>query len=151
MNTFVRSAAITVMILFIWLSSGCREPLSKESIAGYYTLVVAAGTIELDLHSDGSFRETIRPVGKPSTTRNGGWAAPDSTSPQIGLDGLWIPREFAPEFIQRADASSKGVTKYTEPGYWIAKPSYEFGKIVIPIFPDADVKFVRTTRRNASR
>lgn len=136
------AASVVVLVL---ASSGCNRVIPRETIAGTYQLQHKAGTIELILLLDGSFSETIRPIRGHPSTRRGRWAPPSADSPQIGLYGLWIPREFAPDYIQEADRANGDSVKYTDPGYWITTPSYGFGKIVIPIFADADVKFERTS------
>ena len=137
-------------VFFALFSSACNRVISRDSVAGTYELRHAAGTIELALLLDGSFTETIRPIRGQPTIRKGTWVSPSVGSPQIGLDGLWIPREFAPDFIQEADRMNGESVKYSIPGYWIATPSYQSGKIVIPVFPDADIKFERTSPQRPS-
>jgi hypothetical protein len=60
----------------------------------------------------------------------------------LGLYGLWIPRSFAPDYILKADSEAKVSTqKYTEPGYWAIRPENHWGRIVLSIFPDANINF----------
>jgi hypothetical protein len=39
--------------------------------------------------------------------------------------------------------------KYTEPGYWVGSVYYQWGRIVLPLFPDDDNKFERVSDRGA--
>jgi len=59
----------------------------------------------------------------------------------IDFDSLWIPKEFAPDYILQADSENSDQPRYTDPGHWVLAPEYHFGSVVLEIFPDADVSF----------
>jgi len=60
----------------------------------------------------------------------------------MSFDGLWIPEPFAPDYIRRADSTAKpDRPKYTDPGHWSIKPERHFGKVILPVFSDADINF----------
>lgn len=140
-------AIVLVLVFFVF---GCGG-VPRESIVGFYTLSSPAGSIELELFDDGSFNETIRLVSQPAISRRGEWDGPTSRYSQIGLYGLWIPQEFSPDYIVRADRTNKDGIEYSEPGYWVVQPYYYFGKVMIPIYPDSDVKFEQTRSRQSFR
>jgi len=118
---------------------------SESDVLGEYELKVGTGRIELKVSPDKSFSETIFwPSGKVDS-RSGKWLWGEGG---IGFDQLWIPREFAPDYILQADASAKTnkQPKYTEPGYWWGRPEKHWGTVTLPIFPDADVSFKMVRR-----
>ena len=130
------------------LLGGCSPVLSREAVAGTYRLKHQAGMIELVLRPDESFTETIRPVRGPVTLHKGTWSPPSSQSPQIGLNGLCIPREFTPDHVLAASEGPGGNGfKHGEPGYWVGSPGSWFGSVVIEIFPDDDIKFEQISRQ----
>jgi len=122
----------------------CYPAGSKADVPGIYELTVNGRTITLVLSSDGSFTETIRFDASRVEKRGGQWRW---GSGRIGLDGLSIPKSFAPEYILRADSSSGvGQPKYTEPGYWSIMPERHWGTVVLPVFPGADEYFEKVQR-----
>ncbi|MCA2964782.1 MAG: hypothetical protein INH40_12825 [Acidobacteriaceae bacterium] len=138
------TAAFSVLVAMVLI--GCTQSISREKLVGTYHLQhPQAGMIELILLSDGSFAETIRPVNGQLVRREGRWLPPDEKNRALGLEGLWIPREFAPDYILMADEMNKGGVQYTAPGYWVGKPEQRLGKVTIPVFPDADIKFERVS------
>jgi hypothetical protein len=138
------TASFSVLVVLILI--GCSQSISRENLVGTYHLKHPhAGMIELILLSDGSFAETIRPVSGQPVRRKGRWLPPDKKNRAIGLEGLWIPREFTPDYILRAEEINKGGVQYTTPGYWVGTPERWLGKVTIPVFPDADIKFERVS------
>ena len=137
---------VVVTVLFalvLCFVVSCNRPLSKEALVGSYRLSSNAGFIDLELVADGSLVESIHAKSGTVTIRKGKWTLPSGAYSQIGLDGLWVPSDFAPDYINRADKYAGSGPKYTELGYWVITPIYEFGRIVLPIFPDSDIEFVR--------
>jgi hypothetical protein len=63
----------------------------------------------------------------------------------LSLDNLWIPTEFAPDYIVDTDSRSGQQPKFTEPGLWVLSPEYQWGKVSIDIFPDDDIAFKKTS------
>jgi hypothetical protein len=60
----------------------------------------------------------------------------------VSFDGLWIPKSFAPDYIEQADAqSSSSQPKYTDPGTWAVSAEHHWGTITLAVFPDADIDF----------
>jgi len=141
-----RKTLLFVLILAFMI--GCSQVRSQSDVIGEYELKVKTGRIELQLSPDGIFSETIfRPTGKVEN-RRGKWLWAEQG---ISFDQLWIPPEFAPDYILQADASANAnkQPKYTEAGHWFIRPEKHWGSIILPIFPDADVMFkmVRGLRR----
>ena len=133
----------SIAVLLALVSTGCNRTISREAVVGSYELKQEAGTIDLELNSDGSFSEVVRLKNAQVSLRRGRWSPPSPDSPLIGIDGLLIPREFTPDYIKEADHSNRNGVKYSDPGYWVLRPSYEFGTITIPVFPDAGIRFVK--------
>jgi hypothetical protein len=142
-----RSVLLLVLATLLF-ASGCTMVKSESDVLGEYELNVGKGRIELKILPDKSFSETIFwPTGKMEN-RSGKWLWAENG---IGFDQLWIPPEFAPDYILQADAEAKAnkQPKYTEPGYSWGRPEKHWGTVTLPIFPDADVNFkmVRRFRR----
>jgi hypothetical protein len=120
---------------------GCSMVTSREALVGKYRLNTKSGSITLDLSEDGHFFETIvRPSGAKDTVA-GSWSWNQNV---LNFDRLWIPREFAPDYIQQADALAKDQPKYTEPGHWGMRPEKHWGTVILSIFPDNDENFRKT-------
>jgi hypothetical protein len=129
-------------LLFV---TGCAMVKSESDVLGEYELRVGKGKIVLKVSPDKSFSEMIYwPNGKLES-RSGKWLWSQNG---IGFDQLWIPPEFAPDYILRADSSAKEnkQPKYTEPGYWWGRPEKHWGTVTWPVFPDADVSFKMVRR-----
>lgn len=134
-----RSWARFVVATLAATLAACYPAGSKPDVAGVYELRVDAQTITLVLSPNGSFTETILLAGGRADKREGRWTW---GSGRIGLDGLSIPKSFAPAYILRADSGSGGEQpRYTEPGYWSLAPEKHWGTMVLPVFPDANVYF----------
>lgn len=139
-----RHTARTVLATFVFCCiASCSRPVSKEALVGSYRLSANAGFIDLELFVDGSMVETIHARNGALTIRKGKWTPPSGDYSQMGLDGLWVPTDFAPDYIQQADKYDGSGPKYSELGYWVLTPIYESGRIVLPIFPDSDIQFER--------
>ena len=117
----------------------CIPARSKASVIGVYELKVERQKLTLELASDGSFTETIQFASGQVEKRVGQW---NWMPGRVGLTGLWIPREFAPDYIHRADSEvGSGQPKYTEPGYWSVSAENHWGTTLLSVFPDDDVNF----------
>lgn len=134
-----------VMSLVVTVFIGCAGGISKESLIGHYRLAGKAGTIDLELAADGAFVQTVRFEDGTRSVRRGRWVPPSSANSTVGLDGLWIPREFCPGYLNEADTRKDGHPKCSDPGYWVGKPYRALGKIVLPMFPDENMNFERVT------
>ena len=142
------TSALMLIVASLLLGTGCTMVKSETDVLGEYELKVGNGKIILTVLPDKSFTETIFwPNGKMDR-RSGTWIW---SHDGIGFDQLWIPSEFAPDYILQADASAKlhNQPKYTEPGYWWGRPEKHWGTVTLPVFPDADVSFnmIRKLRR----
>ncbi len=139
------SAALLLISAVLILSIGCSMVKSESDVLGEYELKVGNGRIALKVSPDKSFSETIFwPNGKVDN-RSGEWLWAENG---ISFDQLWIPSEFAPDYILQADASAKAnkQPKYTEPGHWSMRAEKHWGTVIFPVFPDADVNFKRVRR-----
>src|SRR5277367_4051550 len=109
---------ILVASLFM---TGCTLVKSESDVLGEYELRAGNGKIVLQVSPDKNFSETIYwPTGKVESL-SGKWLWNKHI---INFDQLWIPSEFAPDYILQADASAKAnkQPKYTEPGHWAIQP-----------------------------
>jgi hypothetical protein len=107
---------------------------------GEYELKVGPNKIALKISPDKSFSEGITWQGGKVQRHSGKWMW---NKEGIDFDQLWIPPEFAPQYILQADssASENKQPKYTESGHWFIRPEMHWGKVILPIFPDADTEF----------
>jgi hypothetical protein len=124
---------------------GCYTITSESDVIGEYRLD-GNGKIELKVLPDKTFSETIFwPSGKIEKI-SGKWEWHQSG---ISFDQLWIPAEFAPNYIRQTDAHSENQPKYTEPGSWSMTPESHWGTATLPIFPDDELNFkmIRRFRR----
>jgi hypothetical protein len=123
-------------------TAGCSAVTSRAEVIGKYQLNVKNGAISLDVSEDGHFSETIVwPSGGRRETLAGSWYLEQNV---LNFDRLWIPREFAPDYIQEADDFAKGQPKYTAPLHWMVKPEKQWGRVILTIFPDNDEYFKMT-------
>lgn len=134
------SVKLTLLVVVLLSLNGCMMVKSESDVLGRYELKVGANTISLKLSSDKSFTEEIAWQGGKVQNHSGKWLW---VNEGISFDQLWIPREFAPEYILQADASASEnkQPKYTEPGHWFIRPERHWGKVILPVFPDADTEF----------
>jgi hypothetical protein len=125
--------------------NGCMMVKSEADVLGRYELKVGRGKIDLNISSDKSFSERIIwPTGKVENLSGKWFWAQDGVS----FDQLWIPSEFAPEFILQADvsATANNQPKYTDPGHWYIRAEKHWGTVTLPVFPDADIDFKMVSR-----
>lgn len=128
----------------------CGQVQDRSELIGSYEMKAAGQVIYLDLRPSGNFIETLHLGARPTDKRRGKWFFKDN---RLGLDGLWIPRSFAPDYILEADseAETQGHSKYTDPGYWSIMPEKEWGTLTLTIFPDADISFKKISRDPSKR
>ena len=133
---------IVAMLLSL---NGCMMVNSESEVLGEYKLRVGANEIALKILPDKSFSERIAWQGGKVQNHSGKWMW---TQEGIGFDKLWIPPEFAPQYILQADASASDnkQPKSTEPIYWFIKPESHWGTVVLTIFPDDDIEFRMVSR-----
>jgi hypothetical protein len=139
-NEFEGAKGVYVLILAaLLLLNGCMVR-SESDVLGKYELKVGTSEIALEILPDKSFSEKIVWKNGNSINRSGKWSWANNG---ISLDQLWIPSEFAPDYILQADASAStnGQPKYTEPGHWFIGPEKHWGTITLSVFPDADIDF----------
>jgi hypothetical protein len=130
-----------VLIVAMLLSlNGCMMVKSESDVLGEYELKVGANKIALKIAPDKSCSERITWQGGKVQSNSGKWMW---AKEGIDFDQLWIPPEFAPQYILQADASASEnkQPKYTESGHWFIRPERHWGKVILPIFPDADTEF----------
>ena len=140
-NEFQVAKGVYLLILGALLSlNGCMMVRSESDVLGGYELKVGMSKIALEILPDKSFSEKIVWKNGNSINRSGKWSWANNG---ISFDQLWIPPEFAPDYILQADASvsASGQPKYTEPGHWLIRPERHWGTVTLSVFPDADIDF----------
>lgn len=120
----------------------CYYVQSREGLFGTYELNGDHRQILLDMAANGTFTETITFKSGAVQKQKGTWKFASATS-NLSFDGLWIPKEFAPDYILRADETNNDQPKYTEPGNWTLTPERHWGRVVIDVFDDVAFKKVR--------
>jgi hypothetical protein len=125
--------------------NGCMMVNSEPNILGQYELKVGANKIDLKISPDGSFSERIVWSSGKVENNSGKWLWANDG---ISFDQLWIPPEFAPEYILQADKSAdeNGQPKYTRPGHWFMGAEKHWGTVILPVFPDSDIDFKMVSR-----
>jgi hypothetical protein len=138
-------SSLLLVLAMLLLLNGCMMVRSESDVLGEYELRVGTGKIDLTISPDKKFSEKIIwPTGK-AEKRSGNWSwARDGVS----FDQLWIPPEFAPEYILQAEASASAnrQPKYTEPGHWYIRAEKHWGTVTLAVFPDADIDFKMVSR-----
>lgn len=143
-NTRTRSkwtnGKLVLVVAMLLLLNGCMMVKSESDVLGEYVLKVGANKIALKVSPDKSFSEEIAWQGGKVQNHSGKWMW---TNEGISFDQLWIPPGFAPQYILQADASASEnkQPKYTAPGHWFIRPERHWGRVILPIFPDADTDF----------
>ena len=137
-----RTSCLAACSFLLMLASvpivGCSMVVSGADVKGTYRLNTKRGEITLQLSPNGDFSEMIVwPSGKRATV-SGNWSWNQDV---LKLNQLWIPREFAPGYIQEADALAKDAPKYTDPGNWMFQPEKNWGTVTLSVFPDNDEYF----------
>lgn len=130
---------LMLVALLLVVFGGCTKQ-SESSVIGEYELK-GNNKIELRIFPDKTFSETIFWRSGRSEKRSGKW---EWHHGRISFDQLWIPPEFAPDYILDADAHSGSQSKYTEPGLWIVTPENHWRTTTLEIFPDAELSFKMT-------
>jgi hypothetical protein len=138
----IAASALALMLTLI----GCTLNPSRADVLGRYELKgIGAGGITLALRGDGTFSENISWPSKREDHRSGIWTLSGGS---VTLSELWIPGEFAPDYITDADTISDGdkqnsapMPKYTEPGNWSLSAEKRWGVVLLTVFPDADIEF----------
>jgi hypothetical protein len=137
-----RFKLLLTAVLSICIGSlcSCFPVHSQSGAVGRYILGDGGQRIVLDVVADGSFTETITFRSGATQELTGKWSWSDGS---ISFDSLWIPKEFAPDYIGQTDSGS-GV-KYTEPGHWTISPEYHWGTVVLEVFEDVKFRSVKQT------
>jgi hypothetical protein len=133
-----RLSRIGILVATAVCLPACSMVKSKADVTGEYRLNAHSGAINLQLYDDGRFSEAIVWPSGRTETRLGNWSWNHNV---VSLDELWIPREFAPDYIQDADNRNKGQPKYTDSGHWTCHPEKHWGTVRLSIFPDNDEYF----------
>jgi hypothetical protein len=138
-NRFARTVFLGLLGASLFMT-GCSVVKSESDVIGEYELKGANGKIVLTVSPDRTFSESIYWRDGKVVSRSGKWVWSQNG---LGFDQLWIPSEFAPEYIREADvrAQTNGQPKYTEPQYWWGRAERHWGTVTWPVFPDADVEF----------
>jgi hypothetical protein len=130
---------ITLLTIFSTTLVGCYPVKSQSEVVGLYELHVGHDKISLAVSADQSYAETIQWASGKVEKRVGRWYWNRGS---VSFEGLWIPKAFAPDYIEQADAQSPASQpKYTEPGTWAVSAEHHWGKITLTVFPDADIDF----------
>ncbi len=132
---------LTGVCVLLVAMCGCLPVRSRTSVIGTYELREAGQKITLDLHGDSTFVETIQFATGQTDRRIGKWLW---SSGRVGLDELWIPPSFAPDYILRADSRAEGGRpKYTQPGYWSISAENHWGTVTLELFDGVSFRMVR--------
>jgi hypothetical protein len=145
MRRRVRHFIAVSIAALVFMLNGCTLNPSKASVLGAYDLRgIKAGRITLTLRGDGTYSEVIRWPSQREDRENGNWTL---SGGDVNLSGLWIPREFAPDYIVEADerSSAPRMPKFTEPGNWSLSAEMRWGVVFLTVFPDADIEFKKVS------
>ena len=130
-----------LMVVIGFGLSACWRVQSKAAVAGSYELVSGSKKIILELKSDDTYEESVMFGGIVTDRRTGTWRWGGKF---VDFDSLWIPKQFAPDYILDADASAgPGEPKYTEPGHWSLGAEKHFGRTVLCVFEDVNFTMVK--------
>jgi hypothetical protein len=119
---------------------GCTLNPSRADVLGEYELQgIKAGRITLSLRGDGTYSEDISWPSSREGHRSGIWTL---SGGDVNLSGLWIPREFDPDYMIDADQrTSAPMPKYMEPMNWSLSGEKMWGVVFLSVDPDADIEF----------
>ena len=93
----------------------------------------------MSLREDGTYSEDISLSSRREDHRSGIWTL---SGGDVNLSRLWIPREFAPDYISQQDQqTSPPMPKYTEPGNWTLSAEKRWGVVFLSVFSDPDIEF----------
>jgi hypothetical protein len=133
-----RLVAVSTLAMALTLL-GCTLNPSRADVLGRYDLKgVKAGKITLSLRGDGTYSEDISWPSNREDQRSGIWTL---NGGDVNLSGLWIPPEFAPDYIDSDQRTSAPMPKYTEPTNWSLSGEKRWGVVFLSVFPDADIEF----------
>jgi hypothetical protein len=120
--------------------NGCMMVKSESDVLGEYELKVGGNRIALKISSDHTYFERIFWQKGKVQSSSGKWKWANGA---VSFDQLWIPPDFAPDYILQADASASEnkQPKYTEPMHWIISPEKHWGRVILTVFPDDDIEF----------
>jgi hypothetical protein len=96
------SASLALLTL---MSCGCASVRSTTAVVGAYELRGDGHQIQLKILPGGTFTETISFKSGTTKQLEGKWQWNGRTS-RLSLDDLWIPIEFAPDYIVATDSRS---------------------------------------------
>lgn len=134
-RSLIAASTLASMLTLI----GCTLNPSRADVLGRYELRGSkAGRITLSLRGDGTYSEDISWPSNREDHRSGIWTLSGS---DVNLSELWIPREFAPDYIIKADEQTAPMPKYTKPGHWSLSGEKRWGVVFLTVFPDADIEF----------
>jgi hypothetical protein len=142
MRQLERRVITGLAVAMVLTINGCTLNPSRADVLGRYELKGSdAGAIKLSLRGDGTYSESIISSSHPEDHRSGTWTLSGGS---VNLSELWIPKEFAPDYILQADKrKSPAMPEYTEPGYWSLPAEKRWGVVFLTVFPDADIEFQR--------
>ena len=142
MRQWERSVIAALAVAMVLTLNGCTLNPSKADVLGKYELKgTDAGRITLSLRGDGTYSESVISPSNREDHRSGTWTLSGGS---VNLSELWIPKEFAPDYIIKADErKSLPMPKYREPGYWSLSAEKRWGVVFLTAFPDADIEFKR--------
>lgn len=145
LSNFRNALYLAALLIFSGASIGCGRIRSRAEVIGVYELNADHGRISLEVGRDDRFGETIVFASGLVERRAGQW---HWNAGRLSFDGLWIPKSFAPDYILRADAENNTrQPKYTQQGHWVLTAEKHWGKVILPVFPDADISFRMVQRR----
>ena len=142
MRQWQRRVIAALAVAMVLTLNGCTLNPSRADVLGKYELKgTDAGAITLSLRGDGTYSESIISPSNREDHRSGTWTLSGGS---VNLNELWIPKEFAPDYIIQADEQkSPPMPKYTEPGYWSLSAEKRWGVVFLTVFPDDDIEFKR--------
>jgi hypothetical protein len=135
-SVLIASLLLTPILALV----GCTLNPSRADVVGRYELKgIKAGRITLSLREDGFYSEDIVWPSQREDHRSGTWTL---SGGNVDLSALWIPQEFAPDYIVDADRqTSAPMPKYTEPGHWNLSGEKRWGVVFLAVFPDDEIEF----------
>lgn len=140
----VRSGLLSALLVLMFGLVGCYSVQSKTEVIGVYELDANGQKIILEILPSDTFAETIVFAPGRVEKRVGKWNWADGW---MSFDDLWVPESFAPDYIRQVDSEASGrQPKYTDPGHWVLTAEKRWGTVVLPIFPDSDIKFSMVRR-----
>lgn len=143
MRTVLLKSLICFVIL-IWIS-GCFPIRTLERLPGTYEMVNNGLIMRMKVMQDGTFKQYSSKGEGWIETNSGTWSWSEG---RIGFSDLLIPRAFTPTSeLELNDSLSPDSVKsgYAIQGYLSVSLEYSFGKLILPMFPDSGVNFVKVS------